>query len=248
MYENPWLVLLRHPEETLHFCHGTLISNRFVLTTATCGNTVVTNRLATAYEQPTEIVLGEHDLHTDPDCVTASNCSLPATKRLIDSVIVHQNFSTDSYENDIALLFMNESVQFGNTIQPICLPLTSIVDDTDLHMQTIYNTVWSVENTPRQIWMRHVPIAMCRKQLQNIITLKEGQICARIFRKDFIDLDGTAGSALQVDYDGRIFQYGILSLGFPSDVDKAPYVYSDVAKYINWIHSTLLLESLTDKT
>ncbi|XP_058173166.1 uncharacterized protein LOC131288083 isoform X2 [Anopheles ziemanni] len=24
MFENPWLVLLRHPEESLHFCHGML--------------------------------------------------------------------------------------------------------------------------------------------------------------------------------------------------------------------------------
>uniref|UniRef100_A0A182MQF4 Peptidase S1 domain-containing protein n=1 Tax=Anopheles culicifacies TaxID=139723 RepID=A0A182MQF4_9DIPT len=115
MYENPWLVLLRHPEETLHFCHGTLISNRYVLTTAICAIAVVTNVNATAEQQATEIILGEHDLSTETDCITAWNCSLPTTKRSVENVVVHENFTSKIYANDIALLYMNASIQFDNS-------------------------------------------------------------------------------------------------------------------------------------
>ncbi|XP_040154293.1 serine protease grass-like isoform X1 [Anopheles arabiensis] len=238
VYENPWLVLLRHPEETLHFCHGTLISNRYVLTTAICGGNVVTNGNVTALQQATEIVLGEYDLSTATDCITTWNCSLQTTRRSIDIVKIHPNFTTSFYENDIALLFMNASVQFDNNIRPICLPFVSIVDITDVQQQTIYNTIWSNDSIPRQIWMRNVPREICREQIKNLFALTEGHICARIYGKHSVDMNGSAGSALQVDYHGRIFEYGLLSVGFPNETDAAPYLYIDIAKYINWIHES----------
>lgn len=240
MYENPWLVLLRHPEDTLHFCHGTLVSNKYVLTTAICAMAVVTNANTTTQQQATEVILGEHDLSSETDCITAWNCSLPTTRRSIERVIVHDNFTSNFYENDIALLQMNASIQFDNSIRPICLPLVSIVDNTDDQQQTIYNTIWSKDSVPRQIWMRNVPTEVCRKQISRIFVLSDGQICARFFQDNFlVDMNGSAGSALQVDYHGRIFQYGLLSVGFRDVVEKAPYVYIDIAKYINWIHDSL---------
>lgn len=240
MYENPWLVLLRHPEEPLHFCHGTLISNRYVLTTAYCAKLVVTNANITSQQQATEIILGEYDLSTESDCITATNCSLPTTKRSVENVVVHENFTGKNFANDIALLYMNASIQFENNVRPICLPLVSIVDDTDQQQQTLYNAIWLDDGVPRQIWMRNVPTDLCREQISEIFVLGDDQICARFFYDKFlVDMKGSAGSALQVDDHGRIFQYGLLSVGFPNVVEKTPYVYIDIAKYINWIHNFL---------
>ncbi|XP_052890584.1 serine protease grass-like [Anopheles moucheti] len=240
MYENPWLVLLRHSEDTLHFCHGTLVSNKYVLTTANCGIAVVTNANTTTQQQATEIILGEHDLSTEIDCITPRNCSPPTTRRTVEKVIVHENFTRNFWENDIALLLMNGSIQFDNSIRPICLPLVSIVDNTDDQQQTIYNTVWSKDSVPRQIWMRNVPTDVCRNQISYIFTLSAGQICARIFFDKFLDdMRGSAGSALQVDYHGRIYQYGLLSVGFHDVIGRAPYVYIDIAQYISWIHDSI---------
>uniref|UniRef100_A0A8W7PD25 Peptidase S1 domain-containing protein n=1 Tax=Anopheles coluzzii TaxID=1518534 RepID=A0A8W7PD25_ANOCL len=192
----------------------------------------------TALQQATEIVLGEYDLSTATDCITTWNCSLQTTRRSIDIVKIHPNFTTSFYENDIALLFMNASVQFDNNIRPICLPFVSIVDITDVQQQTIYNTIWSNDSIPRQIWMRNVPREICREQIKNLFALTEGHLCARIYGKHSVDMNGSAGSALQVDYHGRIFEYGLLSVGFPNETDAAPYLYIDIAKYINWIHES----------
>lgn len=238
MFENPWLVLLRHPEESLHFCHGTLINNQYILTTAVCGSAVVTNENATTRHRPTEIVLGEHDLSTEPDCVTPWNCSLPVRKRSVNRVVIHPHFSNVTNENDIALLFMNDTVQFDSTLRPICLPVIPILEESDHYQQTIYNTIWSKDSIPRQMWMRYVPATECREVIKSQHTLQDDQICARIYDKYAVDLNGSAGSALQVDHDGHIFQFGILSVGTDA-IHKMPQVYINISKHINWINNSI---------
>lgn len=45
-------------------------------------------------------------------------------KRSISSVAIHEQFTSTALrdENDIAIATLNESVPFGDTIIPICLP------------------------------------------------------------------------------------------------------------------------------
>ncbi|XP_053667790.1 phenoloxidase-activating factor 3-like [Anopheles marshallii] len=61
IFENPWLVLFRHPEEQEWFCQGTLITDRHIMTTAICSEAIVVNE--------TIIILGEYDRKDDPDYV-----------------------------------------------------------------------------------------------------------------------------------------------------------------------------------
>ncbi|ETN66141.1 hypothetical protein AND_002078 [Anopheles darlingi] len=238
IYENPWLVLLRHPGDWLHFCHGTLITDRFVLTTASCGSDIVTTENSSTADPPTEIVLGEHDLSTDPDCVSEQNCSLAVQIRTTDSVILHPNFTSTSYENDIALLVLNASVEFSNSIRPICLPLYPIVTDCDDHLLNLYNVIWATGSRPTQIWMRLVPREVCRERLRNWTSVRNGQICARIHNSLPVDMKGSAGSALQIDYHGRIYQIGVLSVGFSDTSYDNPYIFIDIPKHITWINDS----------
>ncbi|XP_052867213.1 chymotrypsin-like protease CTRL-1 [Anopheles cruzii] len=235
IYENPWLVLLRHPQDGLHFCHGTLITNQFVLTTAVCSGPILTNGMATTEDRPTEIVLGEYDLNHKSDCAVDKNCSLAATTLSVDKVIIHPNFSSSSYENDIALLVLNDSIQLSNNVRPICLPLFPLVKDSDDHVLNIYNVLWSANNRPSQVWMRYVPFANCKEQLRNWTTVTTGQMCARIHNNSRINMLGGAGSALQVDFHERVYQIGILSIGFSNTASNNPYVYVDISKYTTWI-------------
>lgn len=43
LQESPWLVLFYYPDEPVHFCHGTLITAKHVLTTAVCASNIVEN-------------------------------------------------------------------------------------------------------------------------------------------------------------------------------------------------------------
>lgn len=48
-------------------------------------------------------------------------------RRALKKIISHPDYNTMTFDYDIALLELNEPLQFSNTIQPICLPSSSHV-------------------------------------------------------------------------------------------------------------------------
>ncbi|KAF2888811.1 hypothetical protein ILUMI_17362, partial [Ignelater luminosus] len=101
--EFPWVVAIvyknKQNEKTDIKCGGSLINNRFVLTSASCST----------YEwQPIEVRLGEWNVTSDPDC---SYCD-PVQVVKIEKIIVHANYSSLNKNNDIALLRLEKDVEF----------------------------------------------------------------------------------------------------------------------------------------
>lgn len=47
----------------------------------------------------------------------------PQTKNIqVKAIIIHPDFDTESYVNDIALFHLKKAVRYNDYIQPICLP------------------------------------------------------------------------------------------------------------------------------
>ncbi|XP_041764610.1 serine protease grass-like [Anopheles merus] len=233
IFENPWLVLLRHPEEQESFCQGTLISESHVLTTAICTEAIVPNE--------TIITLGEYKRTTDPDCFEANLCNVPPIIELLaQKKIVHPDFQNDTYENDIAVVIMNERITYTNSIQPICLPLTPIIPSL-VHVPTVYNTLWTVEHkVPKQIHMKYIAQNECQQRMRGLLLLQEGQICAQYVKPMELSFIGGSGSPLLIEYHSRTFQFGILSIGLPDATNTEPYIYVNISTHIKWIHDTLV--------
>lgn len=76
--------------------------------------------------------LGEWDLNSDPDCQD-DLCADEVVDIPIAERIVHENYHPHSrdHENDIALLRLNQSVQFTKWIKPLCLPVVSSLRDKE---------------------------------------------------------------------------------------------------------------------
>ncbi|XP_031634357.1 coagulation factor IX-like isoform X2 [Contarinia nasturtii] len=86
------------------FCGGTLINDRYVLSAAHCVRNYVWFFI--------KVTFGEHD-RCDPN-------ALPEARYVLRAI--SQSFNIGNYNDDIALLRLNDRVPINKVIRPICLP------------------------------------------------------------------------------------------------------------------------------
>ncbi|XP_065076561.1 serine protease grass-like [Ochlerotatus camptorhynchus] len=229
LQESPWLALFYYPDEPVHFCHGTLITTKHILTTAVCATNIAENE--------TTIVLGDYELYVDQDC-EGVKCLDPVQRRRAHKVILHEQYDAESFENDLAMVVLDQDVLLTDSVKPICLPLIKFEIGT-VNQPNVYNALWTSKARPQQYWMRYVELDRCRKLVHNKIMLNEGQICASSFNNRTIEMIGGAGSALEVEYHNRIYQVAMLSIGILDSDPGTPFVYVDIPKYVKWIHESV---------
>uniref|UniRef100_A0A3P8N682 Uncharacterized protein n=1 Tax=Astatotilapia calliptera TaxID=8154 RepID=A0A3P8N682_ASTCA len=95
----PWQVTISHNGEFR--CGGSLITNQWVLTAASC----ISHNL-------TEVHLG---------CHNQSDLCSSKMSRTLEDIICHPDFNNNTHENDICLLKLSVPVTFTDYIQPVCL-------------------------------------------------------------------------------------------------------------------------------
>ncbi|XP_028255565.1 coagulation factor X-like [Parambassis ranga] len=219
--ECPWQALLMN-EDDQGFCGGTILNEYIILTAAHCMN-------QTRYFY---VRLGEFDTLVDH--------GNEATHR-VETIITHNKYRPDTYHNDIALIKLAMPIKFSRFILPACIPEPDFAEKVLMRqpdgMVSGFGRLGEGRVASTILQRLTVPYV----DRHTCIESTQLRISARMFCAGY---DAIAKDACQGDsggphvtrYRDTYFITGIVSWG-EGCARKGKYgVYTQVSKYIRWLH------------
>ncbi|XP_037937116.1 serine protease Hayan-like [Teleopsis dalmanni] len=215
-------------------CGATLIDARFVLTAAHCVNGV--------RNPPSIVRLGV--INNKDDKQIESGLEIRIKK-----IHIHPDYTSTSIYNDIALLELENSIQFSYRIYPICL-YTETEDPTD--DSVLYVIGWGITDLSTRASsdvlmkaaLRIVPLDACNNSIyregitsRNPNGVIQTQVCAVDPEIKTSSCRGDSGGPLSIVLDPtwRVFRVlGIISAGYSCGTN-IPSLYTRVAAYLDFI-------------
>jgi secreted trypsin-like serine protease len=227
-YEFPWQVSVRKKATNGHFCGGSVINDRWILTAAHC----IIGKLA----QTLTVVVGEHQRSVVQSSV----------RQVLNvaAVHLHPSYNTVTQQNDIGLIQVDGSILFNDNIQPVCL-----AEAADLYVGRKCQTsgwgstefsVPSLTDILRYVTLNITSNTYCRTALAGIadVLISSDMICATDNSGNIVhdSCQGDSGGPLTVkdSTDGTFRLVGVVSFGVGC-ASGYPGVYSRVGHFIAWI-------------
>lgn len=242
--EFPWTALIEYRKangQTGFHCGASLVSSRYVLTAAHCIKAIPRGW------QVIGVRLGEWDLNNDNDCLDGDCADVPVNMG-VEKVIVHENYDPNNKAqyNDIALIRFTRDVHTSSFISPVCLP----IDNVHRTRNNVGTKGWAAG------WGRTETASASNFKLKVELEIQDPTSCSNIYRPSGIVLrdtqicaggvrgqdtcSGDSGGPLTKLITSNNFLYGIVSFGPNKCGTKGvPGVYTNVAKYIDWIESNM---------
>ncbi|XP_017777350.1 PREDICTED: uncharacterized protein LOC108563242 [Nicrophorus vespilloides] len=210
-------------------CAGSLISDKYVLTAATCINTKI----------PVSVRLGDLNLESDSDDANAVDVK-------IARVLKHPDYDGSKVQNDIGLIELESKIEFNDNIRPACLNTEKSSTDADSFIAIGWGQteIGAVSPSLMKVTLNEIASAECIKtyKYRNITINGESQICTNSKTKD--TCRGDSGGALQKlnpDFSSAYDIYGITSFGSRNCASGFPSVFTRVSYYIDWIESIVFV-------
>ncbi|KAF7277792.1 hypothetical protein GWI33_009210 [Rhynchophorus ferrugineus] len=227
----PWQVSVRRTSffgfSSTHRCGGAILNKLWIATAGHCVDDLLTSQI--------RIRVGEYDFSSVQE-------AYPYVERSVTRKVVHPKYNFSTYEYDLALVQLEQELEFALHILPICLP------ESDDPLVGYNGTVTG--------WGRLSEGGTLPSILQEVqVPIVSNEYCKRMFlragRHEYIpevflcagheeggqdSCQGDSGGPLQVKgKDGRYFLAGIISWGIGCAEANLPGVCTRISKFVPWI-------------
>ncbi|XP_046737946.1 venom serine protease 34-like [Diprion similis] len=219
--EFPMMAGLVDLQQRQVFCGGTIISSRFIISVAHCLLNMDSKQVA--------VLVGDHDLSTGTDTSAAKI-------HLVEKIILHESYNTETNANDISLLKMVKPIDFNLEVGPVCLPFQYV--STSFVGNTVEILGWGTtefagakSDVLQKAKVNVTSLSSCQQSFSQV-TAK--QICTYTPGKDACQFDSGGPLLWQNPNSRRLFIVGEISYG-RACASSAPSVNTRITAYLDWI-------------
>ena len=203
----PYQVSLR--QNGRHFCGGSIISNRHILTAAHCVQGLNNPKIVS--------------IHAGTNQLNSAGATYG-----VERIVAHAGYNANSLVNDVALIRVNKNIAFNNLVKAVKLASGGSYDGSNsvLSGWGLLRAGGSLPNNLQYINLRIQNLAQCKQVHRNVI---DSHICT-FTKYGEGACNGDSGGPLVVNG----VQVGVVSFGIPCGVGK-PDVYTRVSSFGPWI-------------
>ncbi|XP_043928575.1 coagulation factor X [Protopterus annectens] len=224
--ECPWQAVLVDPENQA-FCGGTILNSKFILTAAHCMNQT----------KSFKVIVGDNDRDKKEASESEHN---------VEQVILHQNFLLKTYDNDIAVVKLEDEIKFNPQVIPVCLPNKDFSENVLMKQENAvisgFGRIHERGLQSTKLRKLHVPYIERTKCVESSsFHVTQNMFCAGYETEVKDACQGDSGGPHVTAFNGIHFITGIVSWGEGCAREGKYGIYTKVSKYLPWIRRTLKL-------